>query len=329
MATEPRPAGIAGPLEVDIEAEADQHRDLDVSSLGGDTDVRTSTADEDTSVEIGGPGAADDENSKKDLEVDAEGGDEEKPTDEGDEGEKPAEEEGALPDFDPDNAEVVEAYDKTFLTEDGKFDMAKLSAEFWAGYGDGSDPSKGLKPDTVKWLEARGIPEDTYREVVAGRLAVRAQEEAAFYSVTGGKERYEAALAWAKGEGGYTEAQRAEFNRLHAAGGQAFTDAAELLATRFGKAMGSGRGQRRNGPPDGRRASSPPRDATARASGGGGGAGGDTFSTQKDYQEAYTEQNRVVRRTRQGTPEHKAAMKALDAISAKGRRSNFDRNRGR
>jgi hypothetical protein len=226
--------------------------------------------------------------------------------------ETPAPEEGDLPDFEP-TEEVIAQYDAKYFREDGTLDIeGALSKEFWGSY-DPADLSKaGLKESTYAYLKERlGLSKEQVKEVEAGQLARAEKQQEAFYKSVGGKQRFDTAVQWAQ-QGGYTKEQQDRFNAMTAKGGQDSMDAIDALMSRFDRARPpeQDRFNRFRGKP--RRHSSPQRDHTGKAGvGGGSNTQADTFKTRQEYQEAMA----TARKT--------GDQKAMDAVRAKGRRSEF------
>lgn len=74
--------------------------------------------------------------------------------------------------------------------EKAGLDMAKLTEEY--------DTNEGLTDDSYAALEAAGIPKATVDQYIEGQKALVAQAQNEAYSITDGKEGYEAMSAWAK-----------------------------------------------------------------------------------------------------------------------------------
>ena len=69
-------------------------------------------------------------------------------------------------------------------------DMGKLTEEY--------DTNEGLTDDSYAALEAVGIPKATVDQYIQGQKALVAQAQTEAYSITDGKEGYEAMSSWAK-----------------------------------------------------------------------------------------------------------------------------------
>jgi hypothetical protein len=74
--------------------------------------------------------------------------------------------------------------------EKAGLDMGALTAEY--------DQNEGLTDDSYKALEAAGIPKATVDQYIQGQQALVAQAQTEAYSLTDGKEGYEAMSGWAK-----------------------------------------------------------------------------------------------------------------------------------
>jgi hypothetical protein len=74
--------------------------------------------------------------------------------------------------------------------EKAGLDMEALSAEY--------DANQGLTDDSYAALEAAGIPKETVNQYIEGQKALVAQAQNEAYSITDGKEGYEAMSNWAK-----------------------------------------------------------------------------------------------------------------------------------
>ena len=229
-----------------------------------------------------------------------------------------------LGEWKPGDPALQEKFDSRYFTE-GKLNSEALTKEFWANATE--DKPGALKEATYEYLrDTLGVTKAFCQEVERGLVAEGKARNEQFYSTVGGKERFEAAVAWGK-SGGYTPAQRARFNKLQAAGGEDFTDAVEALMARFTKANPESapaptprRGPPKAGDAGERRRSSPERSVT---SGPGGGAnGGDTFPDYASYQTAWSAALRVQKEAT--TPEAKREAKdKIEGLRKKARRSRF------
>ena len=74
--------------------------------------------------------------------------------------------------------------------EKAGLDMGKLTEEY--------DTNEGLTDDSYAALEAAGIPKATVDQYIEGQKALVAQAQTEAYSLTDGKEGYEAMSGWAK-----------------------------------------------------------------------------------------------------------------------------------
>lgn len=74
--------------------------------------------------------------------------------------------------------------------EKAGLDMGKLTEEY--------DTNEGLTDDSYAALEAAGIPRATVDQYIEGQKALVAQAQSEAYSLTDGKEGYEAMSGWAK-----------------------------------------------------------------------------------------------------------------------------------
>ena len=74
--------------------------------------------------------------------------------------------------------------------EKAGLDMGKLTEEY--------DTNDGLTDDSYAALEAAGIPKATVDQYIQGQKALVAQAQTEAYSLTDGKEGYEAMSGWAK-----------------------------------------------------------------------------------------------------------------------------------
>lgn len=314
MALEPKAAAevTPKPSAVSVGVETDTTVSAELSLRGGDSSTRTTNADA-SSLEFDGG-----MKPLKDKEV-AGAEEEEAPKENtAEEGAEEAPSKGDLGDWDASKPEVQEKFDARYFKE-GKLNQATLSAEYFANKA--KDPAKaGLNEQTYKYLEdTLGIDRATIKEVEAGQEARNAQADAKFYESVGGKARYDAALEW--GRKNYTPAQKERFNKLRAAGGEDFRDAAEALISRFQKANPQA-GDARRGPPSGRTSSAPARSASSGAAGGtGASAAGPTYATQADYSKAWSEA--LAAEKAAGTPADKRkAREHIEEVRRAGRQQS-------
>lgn len=144
-----------------------------------------------------------------------------------------------LPEYDPENAEVAEAYEKHFVKEvNGKptldIDGALGDEVYRNSQKEGGKPV--LNDGTYAWLQDTfGVSREDADRHIAGRIALAQQQEQAFYSNerVGGKDRWEAVLKW--GSENYKPEQKAKFNAALKAGGEEALEAIELLNARADK----------------------------------------------------------------------------------------------
>lgn len=150
-----------------------------------------------------------------------------------------------LPDFDPEDPEVVEAYDAKFTTEDGSLDAdGALSAEYFANLEQGID---GLNEATYEYLASKGISKATVKQIEAmaatNRDAEKAKaagsveaQDAKLFEIAGGPDELAKALAWGK-EGGYTADQQKRFNKITSGKDlEAKQEVVEALMSRYRRA---------------------------------------------------------------------------------------------
>jgi len=86
--------------------------------------------------------------------------------------------------------------------EKAGLDMGKLTEEY--------DTNEGLTDDSYAALEAAGIPKATVDQYIQGQKALVAQAQTEAYSLTEGKEGYEAMSQWAKAN--LSEAELSNYN---------------------------------------------------------------------------------------------------------------------
>lgn len=174
-----------------------------------------------------------------------------------------------LGDYDPEDDASVARYEEHFTTEKGGPDLQKLSAEWFKNAGD--DLTKGaLSEGTYKYLaDKHGFSREDVKAIEAGQLARIEQSNQQVYDMAGGREQFEAAVAW--GRENYTPAQRERFNAALASGdAEVQADAIEALTSRYAKETGGARGQRRP--------SKPTKDVTTRGSGDAAPQGYSTYA---------------------------------------------------
>lgn len=185
-----------------------------------------------------------------------------------------------LPDFDPEDPEVVSQYDSRFLSEDGSLDAeGALSAEYFANVEAGID---GLNESTYEYLASKGITKATVKQIEAMAATARDAEkakdgsaeshDAKLFEIAGGPDDLAQALQWGKA-GGYSEDQQKRFNKITSGKDlEAKQEAVEALMSRY----------RRANPP--KKPSLPKRDAT-KAQGKTQGSGAKPFATRAEMRE--------------------------------------------
>jgi len=97
--------------------------------------------------------------------------------------------------------------DAKFL-KDGKLNIGALEAEYAESFKDGKGD---LTPATYKWLNDRGIPEDTARDYIAYRKNQADALSNRYTDLLGGPAIREGVMEW--GRANYTEGQRESFNK--------------------------------------------------------------------------------------------------------------------
>lgn len=140
-----------------------------------------------------------------------------------------------LPEFNAEDETVVAAYDERFYPEvDGKrvLSFENLGAEVYANsQKEGGTPV--LNEGTYAWLESMGIPRERADLHIAGEIAVKERREAGFYEAVGGKDLWEAEVAW--GKANYTPEQKARFKAAMDKGGEDAQEQIDLLKARAAK----------------------------------------------------------------------------------------------
>lgn len=166
-----------------------------------------------------------------------------------------------LGEYNPADAATLAKYDAHYYTPEGSLNKDALTKEFWGNEG------KGLKEGTYAYLTDRlGVSKEFVQEVERGLVANQQGQVQAIagrvHEMAGGKASYDAAMTWAKGEGGYTKEQQARYDALSLKGGPDFDDAVLALVARHAAANpgAAGRALPNLRP---RRAVSPARNATA------------------------------------------------------------------
>jgi len=218
-----------------------------------------------------------------------------------------------LGEYKADDPETVAKFDKRFINEDGTLNERAIGEEFWGDYANLKDGETGdLRPATRAYLKDTFKVSDAFIDQTRdGLVALQVQRDTEFANKFGGKEAVTAAIAWAKG-GGYTPEQRARFNALQKEGGEAFSEAVELLISRHGAASGGKAQGSREGLP-GRRQSTPARQATKTATPGGSTNAQGLFQTKAEYQEAWTQSLREEKAARKNKANDREAWVKADA----------------
>jgi hypothetical protein len=144
----------------------------------------------------------------------------------------------ALPEFDAEKPEAVEAYTKAYVKEDGSLNQENLSAAWMKNAQ--VDPKTGaisgsLTEGDYAFLATKGISKEMAKSVEAGQVARLTMDRQAVFAKAGGAEKYEAAREWAR-KGGYNADAQAKFNTDLNAGGALRDDAIDLLMQRYGRA---------------------------------------------------------------------------------------------
>lgn len=203
-----------------------------------------------------------------------------------------------LPDFDPTKPEVAEAYNARFTTEGGGYNMANLSADFYANGGE------GLSEGTYKWLESRGIDRATAKQIEEGQKALAGSGVNELFTRAGGEDAYRGAIAWATEGNGYTPEQRKAFNAALDVGGEHAAMAVDALMARAKKANPGGfRAARRQSP--------------ARTTGNAGGGAAPAAPAVKPYA-SYADYQADLRKAK---AENNQAL--FDEVRRRGKASKF------
>lgn len=231
----------ASPTEGRVEVGYVPDTQSSVELRSGEKPVVTNTANTEAGLEfdLDGEGTtATGVPGLKDGEEAPEGSDKPEGTEEATTGEAPEESAEAPEDlgaWDPDNAEVATKFDERYFAKDGsELNMAAFSSEVAANAAK-EDGTPVLNEGTYGWLKDRmGVSKEAVDKIIAGQVALGAQNEDAFYKTVGGKEVYASKLDWAKRV--YTAEQKARFNAAIDAGGDAAQEALELLNARWEKA---------------------------------------------------------------------------------------------
>ncbi len=216
-----------------------------------------------------------------------------------------------LPDFDAEKPEVVEAYTKAYVKEDGSLNEGALTNAWMANAK--VDPKTGdisgsLTENDYKFLASKGISKEMAKQVEAGQVAKLQMDRQVVFTKAGGAEKYNAAIAWARG-GGYNDAAKAKFNADLDAGGATRDDAIDLLMQRYGKANPAPR----------RRVPEVSAAQAGNAPGGGQGGAQQGYPSYAHYQAEL----RASRSGREGAPSMetvRAKLKASPWYSASGKK---------
>lgn len=152
----------------------------------------------------------------------------------------------ALPAFDASKPEVVAQYDAKYQKPgaDGKptgeVNLKAFGDDFRSLTNEARKAGKWLSDDAAKYVKTKfGLSDSDIATIGQGELARQSGVANAIYAKSGGKEGYDAMLAWARGDGktagAYTPAQQAAFNAAVADGTDdaARDEQIELLAARY------------------------------------------------------------------------------------------------
>lgn len=195
-----------------------------------------------------------------------------------------------LGEYKPQDAEVTAKFDARYFNEEGKLNKEALAAEFW-GNATKDSPGK-LHEGTYAFLENRlGISKDVVNDIEAALVTQHQQAAvgltARVHEAAGGKDTYNAAIAWASA-GGYTPEHGNRLNQLIQKMETGWEDAVEALVSRFRKANPEAPSTKLPPGPPARRSSVPARVA---------GAAGDKPPAQpqsKESSEKQPEEGQVV-----------------------------------
>lgn len=240
--------------------------------------------------------AAFDDNKDKaeedELEADLKAGDEDDKVEDDDKGEDAPADETApepLPDFDPENAEVLAAYEARYFKEDGTINEDALGAIVAAKVEKGEAPELGA--NEYAFLEKRfGLPKVIVDDHIQGKIALQAERERAFNEALGGEAARPVKLDWAAKN--YTDAQKERFKAAMQEGGEAAREQIDLLNNRFEKAGGKvpapakGDAAKTNLPAPPPRRPLSPQKSTAAAENPGGRAGIVPFANAEEHRKA-------------------------------------------
>lgn len=293
----PLPKGQTKPS---VEREPDSGRSVVLDGQTAALSEANKGGERDVELDKDGKPVADKDAPAEEAEGADKGADKETPA-EGDEKVEAPEKVEALPAWDAEKPEVVEAYGKRYLNKDGKFDMAALSADWQANakLDAKGNVEGGLSEGTYAFLETKGISKEMVKSVEQAQMARLTLDRQSVFTQAGGEERYKAAVEWAK-EKGYNDEGKAEFNAALDAGGAKRADAVDLLMQRYDKANPA---PRRKSP------AKTAADASNPGGGQGGGDGGakpyDTYAEyQADLRKAQAEGNQAL------LDENRARLKA-------------------
>jgi len=310
---QPKP-GVARRTPVIAEVQTDTHTALDVPMQGKVAEGSAVTTNQDAvSLTI------DTETGRPEADAPAEQpqpeGDEPAPEAAEPEGERPASVE-ALPDYDPENAEVTAQYEGRYFTEQGTLNLVALTTEYWSNAKDGKPGA--LHEGTYKYLEgALGVSKETAQEIEKGLVAQRQAEVSQFFQRVGGRKRYEAAVAWARKS--YAQGDKDRFNAaVNGSDVGARDDAVDAMLARYDRANPGQRQFQRRGPP--RRNAAPDRSVSSSASPASGGATQAAYASREAYTDAFNKA--IAAEHNAKTPaERREATAAREKVRQDGRAS--------
>lgn len=196
-----------------------------------------------------------------------------------------------LGDYNSEDPEVVSKFEARYFKDDGEngqvLNTDAFNEELAANLA--ADPENfNINASSRKFLKDRlGISDALIDNHLKGIKAQTEVNDAAFYATptVGGKEAYEAKLAW--GKENYTPAQKEKFNAAIKAGGDSALEAVELLALRYASANkdeGQAGDQKVPAKSLGRPVS-PKKDVTSSAT-AGRSAGVEPFASADDHRKA-------------------------------------------
>jgi hypothetical protein len=160
---------------------------------------------------------------------------------EGAEGQEQGEPAGPqLPDFNASDAAVVQQYDAAYMNTDGSPNMEAFSQKWWGSSKRNPDGSVtgSLSDSDYAYLQTKGYSKEMVKDIERGQVALYQQKQATMYARAGGQQNMQTALQWARG-GGYTPAQKAAYmSALGSSDPDVYTEAVDLLMTRYQNATG-------------------------------------------------------------------------------------------